>query len=436
MADPGLFIERYIAEGHHIEVQIFGNGQGDAIHFGERECSVQRRNQKVIEECPSPFVEKHLELREKLGTTAVSLAESVDYGSAGTIEYIVDDKTGDFYFLEMNTRLQVEHGITELCYDVDLVELMLKQAEAQLSGNKGLLADELRSLQPSRPTGVAIEARVYAENPLRDYAPSPGLLQKVEWEQLQGARVDTWVFTGSTITPNYDPLIAKVMNHARSRAAAIKGMDLLLSRSSICGPATNLEFLTAIMQDETFKSGHTLTSFLKDFNFAPNAIDVISAGAYTLVQDLPGRPSVGKGIPHSGAMDPVALSVANMLVSNERGKEGLEITLSGPELRFVGPAVVALTGAPMEFTLDGNAIPMWTRKHIKAGQRLKIGKTTGGGCRAYLAVYGGFPNVAVCPSMMSSCHVGTYLLTLFCRTTSVPDLPAHWWPSAAIKVEH
>ncbi|EMC96259.1 hypothetical protein BAUCODRAFT_107733 [Baudoinia panamericana UAMH 10762] len=392
--NPGIFIERFVAEGRHIEVQVFGNGDGEAIHFGERECSIQRRNQKVIEECPSPFVEQHPELRDKLGATAVSLAQSVRYGSAGTIEYIVDDKSGDFYFLEMNTRLQVEHGITEMVYDVDLVELMFRQADAQLCGKGGLSADTLRSLQPSKPTGVAIEARVYAENPLRDYAPSPGLLQKVEWEHLEGSRIDTWVFTGTQVSPSYDPLLAKVMNHGRTRAAAIKGMELLLTRSSICGPPTNLEFLAAIVQSEKFKSGYTLTGFLNDFKYAPHTIDVISAGAYTLIQDLPGRPSVGKGIPHSGAMDPVALSCANMLVGNDAGTEGLEITLSGPELRFVGPAVVALTGAPMEFTLDGDAVPMWTRKHIKAGQKLRIGKTTGGGCRAYLAVYGGFPSVA------------------------------------------
>lgn len=375
-------------------MQVFGNGQGEAIHFGERECSIQRRNQKVIEECPSPFVEKHPELRRKLGETAVSLARSVKYGSAGTVEYIVDDKTGEFFFLEMNTRLQVEHGITELCYDVDLVELMLKQADAELAGDGGLPRDVLDSFRSSNPVGAAIEVRVYAENPLRDFAPSPGLLQKVEWKPLEGSRIDTWVFTGSTVTPNYDPLIAKVMNHAKTRAAAIKGMNLLLSRSSICGPPTNLEFLEEIMEDETFASGHTLTSFLKNFKYVPHAIDVISAGAYTLVEDIVGRPSVGKGIPHSGAMDAVALSIANMLVGNQRTTEGLEITLSGPELRFVGPAVVALTGAPMEFTLDGLPIPMWTRKHVKAGQKLKIGKTTGGGCRSYLAIYGGFPAVA------------------------------------------
>lgn len=279
-----LFIEKFYPESHHIEVQVFGNGQGDAIHFGERECSIQRRNQKVIEECPSPFVEKHAGLREKLCKAAVSLACSQKYASAGTIECLVDDKTAEFFFLEMNTRLQVEHGITELCYDVDLVEMMLKQADAQLQGKGGISTDELHSLQPKSPLGHAIEARVYAENPVRDYAPSPGLLQQVSWEPLEGSRIDTWVFTGSTISPNYDPLIAKVMNHAKSRDASIKGMELLLSRSKICGPPTNLDFLDAIMRDETFRSGKTITSFLKTFKFAPAAIDVISPGAYTLVQ--------------------------------------------------------------------------------------------------------------------------------------------------------
>lgn len=201
--NPGVFIERFFPASHHVEVQVFGNGLGQAIHFGERECSIQRRHQKVIEECPSPFVEKHPELRQKLGDAAVRLSESIKYGSAGTVEYLVDDKTGDFFFLEMNTRLQVEHGITELCYNVDLVELMLRQADAQLLGKGGIEGSSLKRLQPLKPSGAAIEARVYAENPLRDYAPSPGLLQKVEWKDVAGSRVDTWVFTGSRITPNY-----------------------------------------------------------------------------------------------------------------------------------------------------------------------------------------------------------------------------------------
>jgi urea carboxylase len=202
--NPGVFIERYFPASHHIEVQVFGNGMGQAVHFGERECSIQRRHQKVVEECPSPFVEKrHPELRSKLGDAAVRLSESIKYGSAGTVEYLVDDQTGDFFFLEMNTRLQVEHGITELCYDVDLVELMLRQADAQLAGKGGMEGSTLKAMQPSKPSGAAIEARVYAENPLRDYAPSPGLLQKVVWKDVPGSRVDTWVFTGSRITPNY-----------------------------------------------------------------------------------------------------------------------------------------------------------------------------------------------------------------------------------------
>ncbi|KAF2107061.1 allophanate hydrolase subunit 2-domain-containing protein [Lophiotrema nucula] len=392
--NSGVFIEAFYPASHHIEVQVFGNGQGQAIHFGERECSIQRRHQKVIEECPSPFVEKHPELRQKLGEAAVRLAESIKYGSAGTIEYLVDDKSGDFFFLEMNTRLQVEHGITELCYDVDLVELMLKQADAQLVGQGGLDGEELKTMQPTKPSGAAIEARLYAENPLKDYAPSPGLLQKVEWKDVPGSRIDTWVFTGSRITPNYDPLIAKAMVHSKTRDEAIAGMKQLLTESSICGPPTNFEFLAEIMDDSRFKAGDTMTSFLKDFKYVPHAIDVISAGAYTLIQDLPARPTVGKGIPHSGPMDPLAFQIANTLVGNPRGKEGLEITLSGPELRFVGPAIVALCGAPMETSLDGEEFPMWTKVKIEAGQKLKIGKTTGGGCRTYLAVYGGFPTVA------------------------------------------
>ncbi|KAF1361833.1 hypothetical protein EJ07DRAFT_164311 [Lizonia empirigonia] len=392
--NPGVFIEKYFPASHHIEVQVFGNGLGQAIHFGERECSIQRRQQKVIEECPSPFVERHPELRQKLGDAAVRLSESIKYGSAGTVEYLVDDKTGDFFFLEMNTRLQVEHGITELCYNVDLVELMLRQADAQLAGKGGIDGSVLKQMQPSKPSGAAIEARIYAENPLRDYAPSPGLLQKVKWKDVPGSRVDTWVLTGSRITPNYDPLIAKAMAHSDSRDETISRMKDLLAGSLISGPPTNLEFLVQILDDSRFASGETITIFLKDFEFAPHAIDVISAGAYTLIQDLPGRPTVGKGIPHSGPMDPMAFQIANMLVGNPRGTEGLEITLSGPELRFVGPAIVALCGAPMEATLDGSEFPMWTNVKIDAGQRLKIGKTIAEGCRSYLAIYGGLPAIA------------------------------------------
>ena len=222
----------------------------------------------------------------------MSLAESIEYGSAGTIEYLVDDKSGEFFFLEMNTRLQVEHGITELCYSVDLVEMMLRQADAELAGKGGLLGELLKKLQPSKPNGAAIEARVYAENPARDYAPSPGTLQIVQWGEIKGARIDTWVKTGTVISSHYDPLLAKVMFHSPSREATLKGIHDILSQSRICGPPTNLDFLAAILQDQTFASGKTLTKFLTEFPYSPAAIDVISGGAYTQVQDYPGRPTM------------------------------------------------------------------------------------------------------------------------------------------------
>ena len=322
------------------------------------------------------------------------LAESIKYGSAGTIEYLVDDKTEDFFFLEMNTRLQVEHGITKLCYDVDLVQLMLKQADAELAGKGGLDAEELKSLQPAGPKGAAIEARVYAENPARDYAPSPGTLQIVDWKSKPGSRIDTWVRTGTIVSSHYDPLLAKLMFHSPTREMTIEGITELLTQSRICGPPTNLDFLAAIVKAPLFAAGATMTKFLSDFKYFPAAIDVIAGGAYTQVQDYPGRPTMGRGFPHAGPMDPLAFQIANALVGNNLGKEGLEITLDGPTLLFLGAAVVAICGASMDVKLDGEPVSMWSRLHVNAGQKLIIGKNTGGGCRSYLALYGGFPSVA------------------------------------------
>lgn len=184
------------------------------------------------------------------------------------------------------------------------------------------------------------------------------------------------------------------MYHAVSREQAIKGMLHTLRGSIIRGPPNNLDYLAAILDTPDFGAGVTLTSFLSMLDYRPAAIDVLQPGAYTTVQDLPGRPSVGKGIPHSGPMDPVAFQIANILAGNDRKTEGLEITLGGPELRFLGPAVLSLCGAPMEANIDGQPFPMWQRVPIEAGQILKIGKTAERGCRTYLAVYGGFPSVA------------------------------------------
>ena len=294
----------------------------------------------------------------------------------------------------MNTRLQVEHGITELCYGTDLVKLMLMQADAELAGNGGIKCEKLKSLQPTSPKGFAIEARVYAENPAKDYAPSPGTLQIVEWKEMEQSRIDTWIHTGTIVSSYYDPLLAKVMVHTPNRDDTIKAIHEMLSNSRICGPPTNLEFLATIVADRKFAEGVTMTKFLTNFKYSPAAIDVIAGGAYTQVQDYPGRPTMGRGFPHAGPMDPLAFQVANFLVGNPPGTEGLECTLDGPELVFLGAAVAAICGAPMEITLDGKEAPMWVRLPIKPGQKMKIGKTTGGGCRSYLAIYGGLPSVA------------------------------------------
>lgn len=169
----------------------------------------------------------------------------------------------------------------------------------------------------------------------------------------------------------------------------------MLSKSSICGPPTNLDFLLAILDSPDFVSGSTITQFLSTFDFRPPAIDVLAGGSYTLVEDYPGRPTIGKGFGHGGPMDPISFQVANALVGNPLGKEGLEITLTGPDLRFLADAVVSLTGAAISATVDGKQFPMWQRVRISAGQRLTIGKTlSNAGCRSYLAVYGGFLNVA------------------------------------------
>ncbi|KKY24949.1 putative urea carboxylase [Phaeomoniella chlamydospora] len=394
--NSGVFLERYYPNSRHVEVQVAGNGE-KVIHFGERECSLQRRHQKVIEECPSPFVEAHSGLREKLTASAVSYASQLNYKSVGTVEFLVDDETGDYFFLEMNTRLQVEHPVTEKCYDVDLVQLMLRQADYEKGGLKGIPTEELLALQKSGPKGAAIEARIYAEIPSRDFAPSPGLLQHVEWPEGQGIRVDTWVKTGQRIPPYYDPLIAKLIVHSsEGRESVRQEMLRALSKTSLQGPPTNLEYLSKVIGTENFKTGDTLTNFLSSkFVYEPCAIDVISPGAFTTVQDFPARPGQAHGVPSGGPMDSVSSRVANLLVGNSAGAELLEVTVSGPELLFHASAVVSVCGAKMsEVSVDGETQPMWSRFVVRKGQKLKVGKVETSGCRCYIAVKGGFPSVA------------------------------------------
>lgn len=408
--DASVFLEKYVEKGRHVEVQIFGNGQGQAIHFGERECSIQRRHQKVIEECPSPFVHKTPGLREKVTSCAVALAESASYRSAGTVEMLVDDDDASFYFLEVNARLQVEHCVTELCYDIDLVALMLMQADVELSGHGGISAEKLRSWQKEGPKGAAIEARLYAENPIRDYAPTPGLLQHIEYatDKVGHARIDGWVSSGTKVSASYDPMLSKMCVWGESRDAAIKDARTLLSQSKVQGTPTNLGLLSAIVASDLFAQGATLTSFLtpaSGFQYRPCAFEVISGGISTTVQDQHGRKGAGHGVPEAGAMDPLSLQVANLIVGNPASTEALEITLAGPELLFHADAIVALAGAEMDMTLDGKSVEAYTRIIVKAGSKLKITKVAQGaaGCRSYLAIRGGLPEVPIYLNSKSTC---------------------------------
>lgn len=302
---------------------------------------------------------------------------------------------------DLSTRLQVEHGITEMCYNVDLVALMLRQAEMQARGDQGLALDDLSAMQSPDPIGYAIEARVYAEVPSRDFAPSPGLLQFVEWHRALGSRVDTWITTGTNISPFYDPMIAKVMVwDAASHDGAVDKMLDMLRLSKVQGCPTNFQYLSAIVSSPGFRDGDTTTAFLtsEHMEFTPHTIDVISGGAYTTVQDLPARLGVGHGVPESGPLDSVSFRLANILVGNHENTEALEVTLMGPELFFNASAVIAVTGGSIACTVNGERVDSNTTVVVPPKATVKLGQVSSG-CRSYLAVKGGFPNI---PSYLGS----------------------------------
>lgn len=250
--DDRIFAEKFITEPHHIEIQILADKKSNAIFLGERECSIQRRHQKVIEEAPSPFIND--QTRQEMGRQAIALAKAVDYESAGTVEFIVD-KDQNFYFLEMNTRLQVEHPVTEMVTGIDLVEQMIKIA----------FGEELEIKQSDITTnGWAIESRVYAEDPYRDFMPSIGRLSKyLTPEHTETVRVDTGIREGSEVSMFYDPMIAKLITHGENRDSAIENMTNAIDQYVIDGLSHNLNFLSSIMQNETFRSGYTTTDFIE-----------------------------------------------------------------------------------------------------------------------------------------------------------------------------
>ncbi|SEQ53366.1 urea carboxylase precursor [Solimonas aquatica] len=375
--DARVYLERYVETARHIEVQIFGDGRGRVVSLGERDCSLQRRNQKVVEETPAPGLSDTL--RARLHAAARALGEAVAYESAGTVEFIYDVAREDFYFLEVNTRLQVEHPVTEAVFGIDLVAWMIRQAAGEL---------ELPQQAALQPTSAAVEVRLYAENPQRNFAPSSGLLTELRF--APGIRVDGWIQTGTEVSSFYDPMLAKLIASGENRAAAIATLRAALDDSVVCGIQTNLDYLRAVLGSEAFLSGAVATRVLKDFAYQPRAIEVLAAGAQSSVQDHPGRLGYWDvGIPPSGPMDARSLQLANRAVGNAPGTAALECTLSGPTLRFWSDTVIALAGAAMQARLDEQAVPFYEPVTIKAGQTLQLGKIEGAGQRTYLAVQGG-----------------------------------------------
>lgn len=372
--DSGIYAERFVEHARHIEVQIFGDGKGRVVALGERDCSAQRRNQKVIEETPAPGLTDAI--RQALFDSAIRLGREVSYQSAGTVEFIYDSDRGEFYFLEVNTRLQVEHGVTEEVTGTDLVEWMVRLAGGE---------DPIREVTPQ---GASIQVRVYAESPLKNFQPSAGLLTHVKLPT--DARVETWVETGTDIPPYYDPLVAKIITHGADRAEALERMGAALSSTSLAGIETNVDYLRAICAEPRFQAGGFPTKLLGEFHYAPRLMEIIDGGTQTTVQDYPGRLGYWAiGVPPSGPMDWKSFTEANELVGNETSAAALECTLMGPTLKFHSSATIALAGADMEATLDGAPIPRWQPVEARAGSILEMGAVNGPGARAYLAVRGG-----------------------------------------------
>ncbi|WP_029615427.1 urea carboxylase [Pseudomonas putida] len=382
-SDAGVFIEKYIQRARHLEVQIFGDGRGDVIALGVRDCSVQRRNQKVLEETPAPDLTDRIS--QSLCEAAIRLAKAVSYRSAGTVEFVFDSDAQQFYFLEVNTRLQVEHGVTEQVWGIDLVRWMVELAAGTLAPLKELA----RTLTPR---GHAVQARLYAEDPGKEFQPSPGLLTAVQFPHAEGQtlRIDTWVEAGCEIPPFFDPMIAKVITWAEDRDQACSRLHAALDNSVIYGVETNREYLKQILLDAPFATGKPWTRCLEGLVYKASTIEVLSGGTQTSVQDYPGRQGYwAVGVPPSGPMDSRALRLGNQLIGNPEGEAGLEITMTGPSMRFNADAVVAVTGAEIPVLIDGNVVPMNTALMIKAGSVLSIGTIVGAGARAYLCVRGG-----------------------------------------------
>ncbi|KAH3674428.1 hypothetical protein WICMUC_003265 [Wickerhamomyces mucosus] len=374
--DSGVFLERFVENARHVEIQMFGDGFGNAIALGERDCSLQRRNQKIIEETPAPNLPEST--RQKMRKAAEQLGSSMNYKCAGTVEFIYEEKRDEFFFLEVNARLQVEHPITESVTGLDLVEWMLKIAANESPDFKSTKIEV---------TGASMEARLYAENPVKDFRPSPGQLTDVSFPEW--ARVDTWVSKGTVVSAEYDPTLAKIIVHGKDRTEALAKLQQALDETVVYGCITNLDYLRSVANSKMFEEAKMHTKILDSYDYQANAFEIITAGAYTTVQDYPGRSGYWRiGVPPSGPMDSYSFRLANKIVGNANTSPALEITLSGPSILFHTDAVVALTGGEAEFKVGDNVVSLYEPVVVKRGQKVSVGKLTRG-CRSYLAIRGG-----------------------------------------------
>ena len=394
-SNSGVFVEKFIDKARHVEVQVFGDGRGNAIALGDRDCSSQRRNQKVVEEAPAPNIPNSV--RKEMSIVAERLLSSVSYRNAGTVEYIYDANEEKFYFLEVNTRLQVEHGVTEEIFGIDLVEWMVKLGSENL--------ESLNTIKKSlKPKNHSIQIRVYAEDPNKNFQPSAGLISHVSFPRSSHLRIDHWLQPGLEVPPFFDPMLGKLICTGKTREDAIAKLHDALNEVSIYGIETNIGYAKHIIEQPEFVHAKITTRFLDTLDFQPHSIDVLQSGTQTTIQDYPGRKKYWHvGIPPSGPFDNVSFRLGNQLLGNDQKAAGLEITLSGPTLKFNQKTYIALTGAETEILLTNQEshhkpIKFWQITEIEAGDQLKIGRVIKAGARAYLSVAGGIQ----CPEYLES----------------------------------
>ncbi|TQJ69013.1 urea carboxylase [Arthrobacter sp. SLBN-100] len=380
----GVFAERYVENARHIEVQIFGDGEGRVVSLGDRDCSLQRRHQKVLEEAPAPDLPDGL--REELHRSSRALCASLNYRSAGTVEFVYDSARREASFLEVNARLQVEHPVTEAVTGVDLVEWMLRLAQGG-SEAESVLAGAPDSLPVS---GHAVEARVYAEDPARGFQPSAGTVTNAAYPATEDVRVDAWAETGTEVSTNYDPLLGKIITSGANRAEALDRLAAALKDTRIDGIETNLGMLRAATRLDVVRTVQHSTSTLDNVGDPEPRITVGRPGLQTSVQDWPGRTGLWQiGVPPSGPMDDLSFRLGNTALGNPEGAPGLEFTMTGPSLTFTHATTVCVTGAEVTVTVDGTDVPTWAPVRIPAGGTLDVGTAGSKGLRGYILFEGG-----------------------------------------------